>query len=160
FASLILTLLSLIVPSYTRIFVDHFLVGGLQQWIPYLLLGMGGTAVVMIGVAWLQQHYLLRLETKLAITTSSRFVWHSLRLPIDFFFPRHTADISLRISINDRIARLLSGELATNLLNVVLVVFYVVMMIQYDLLLTALGVLVALLNIVTLRLVSRWRVDA
>jgi NHLM bacteriocin system ABC transporter peptidase/ATP-binding protein len=121
---------------------------------------MGGTAVLIIAAAWLQQHYLLRLETKLAITTSSRFVWHILRLPIDFFYQRHTADISVRIGINDRIARLLSGELATNLLNVILILFYTVVMIQYDVLLTAIGVLMTILNIVTLRLVSRWRIDA
>jgi ABC-type bacteriocin/lantibiotic exporter with double-glycine peptidase domain len=159
-ASLILTLLGLIVPSYTRIFVDQYLVGGLNNWISYLLLAMGGTAVLIIAAAWLQQHYLLRLETKLAITTSSRFVWHILRLPIDFFYQRHTADISVRIGINDRIALLLSGELATNLLNVILILFYTVVMIQYDVLLTAIGVLMAVLNIVTLRLVSRWRIDA
>ncbi len=160
FASLMLTILGLIVPSYTRIFIDHYLVAGLTTLIPYLLLAMGGTVAMMIGIGWLQQHYLLRLETKLAITMSSRFVWHILRLPIDFFYQRHTADISVRININDRIARLLSGELATNLLNIILILFYVVVMIQYDLLLTGVGVLMALLNIVTLRIVSRWRVDA
>ncbi len=64
------------------------------------------------------------------------------------------------MSINDRVAQLLSGELATNFLNVGLIVFYIAVMYQYDRLLTVLGVMIALLNIVALRYVSRRRVDA
>jgi NHLM bacteriocin system ABC transporter peptidase/ATP-binding protein len=159
-ASLCLVFLGLAVPSYTRIFVDRFLVGGLKSWLFYLFLIMGATALVQGLFTWLQQQHLLRLETKLATSTSAKFFWHVMRLPIEFFLQRFPGDIGTRVSINDRVAQMLSGEVATSLLNVALILFYVVVMARYDPLLTALGVLIALLNIVTLRYVSRRRTDA
>ncbi len=159
-ATLCLTVLGLVVPSYTRIFVDRFLVAGLKGWMIALIIFMGITASMQMALTWLQQNHLLRLETKLAITTSAKFFWHVLRLPIEFFIQRFAGDVSVRVSINDRVAQLLSGDLATNLLNVGLIIFYVVVMYQYDPLLTGLGVVIALLNIVALRYISRRRVDA
>lgn len=159
-ASLCLTLLGLTIPSFTRIFVDRFLVQGFTSWVLPLLLIMAATALILGAFTWLQQYHLLRLETKLAVTTSAQFVWHVLRLPIDFFNQRRAADISIRVAINDNIAQLLSGELATNALNIILIIFYLLVMIQYDLVLTGVGILMALLNMLSLRLVSRRRVDA
>jgi NHLM bacteriocin system ABC transporter peptidase/ATP-binding protein len=159
-ASLCLTLLGLAVPSFTRIFVDRFLVQGFESWVLPLMLLIGTVALVLAGFTWLQQLHLLRLETKLSVTTSAQFFWHVLRLPIDFFNQRRAADISVRVGINDSIAQLLSGELATNALNIVLILFYLIVMIQYDVVLTGVGILMASLNIIALRLVSRRRVDA
>lgn len=158
--SLWLTLLSLIVPAFTGIFVDRYLVQGLTTWIAPLLLLMCIVALMLGGLTWLQQYYLLRLEAKLAITTSAQFFWHVLQLPIEFFNQRRAADVSVRVGINDRIAILLSGEVATNLIRIVLIVFYLVVMIQYDVILTVVGVFMAVLNIIALRYFSRRRVDA
>jgi NHLM bacteriocin system ABC transporter peptidase/ATP-binding protein len=149
----------LVVPSFSQIFVDGVLVQGMYDWVRPLLLAMGMTAVVLGGLTWLQQQYLLRLEGKLALATSAQFFWHVLRLPIGFFAQRFSGEIGARVPINDRIATLLSGQLATNALNVVLIAFYAVLMLQYDVLLTVLGVCVASLNVAALRYVSRKRTD-
>lgn len=159
-ASLLLTFLGVIVPSYTRIFIDQFLVNHIDVWVLPLLAAMLITIPVIYGLSWLQQHHLLRLETKLAISTSGQYFWHILRLPIDFFNQRYTADISIRVAINDDIARLLSGELATNFLNILLIIIYFYLMIQYNVLLTLIGVGIAGINIVALRYFSRRRKDA
>jgi ABC-type bacteriocin/lantibiotic exporter with double-glycine peptidase domain len=106
------------------------------------------------------QRILLRLETKLAISTSGKFFWHVLGLPIEFFTQRYAGDIGSRVAINDEVASLLSGELATALLNFVLIAFYAVLMLHYDVLLTVIGIVIAMLNILALRFVSRRRVDA
>ncbi|MCA9987299.1 MAG: NHLP family bacteriocin export ABC transporter peptidase/permease/ATPase subunit [Anaerolineales bacterium] len=158
-ATLCLTILGLVIPSFTRIFIDRILVRGLDSWILPLLIAMGVTLLFSLVLNALRQHYLLRLETKLAISGSSQFLWHVLRLPVDFFLQRRAADISVRVYTNDQLAQLLSGQVATNLLNVFLVLFYVLVMIQYDLLLTGVGVLIALLNMLVLRLIARRRVD-
>jgi NHLM bacteriocin system ABC transporter peptidase/ATP-binding protein len=156
---LALVVTGFIIPVFSRVFVDSVLVEG-QDWVRPLLIGMGLTALMQAAWTWLQQYYLLRLETRLAISTSSKFLWHVLSLPIEFFSQRYAGDISARVSINDRVAHLLSGELATAVLNVVLVVFYVLLMLQYDVLLTVIGVVIATVNILALRFVTRSRVDA
>jgi NHLM bacteriocin system ABC transporter peptidase/ATP-binding protein len=158
--TLCLTILGLITPVFIRIFVDQYLIAGLSTWIGPLLLAMGVTVVVLGATTWLRLYYLLRLEAKLTLTTSAQFFWHVLRLPIEFFTQRRAADISVRVDSNHQVAQLLSSEIATNLFNLVLVIFYVVVMIQYDVILTVIGVLIAGLNIIALRIISRRRVDA
>src|SRR5207253_2068120 len=113
----------LLVPSFGRIFVDDVLIGGARGWLGPLLLTMALTALLRAALIWLQQTHLSRLETKLALTSSSKFLWHVLRLPIEFFQQRSAGDVGGRVAVNDRVARLLSGELATNVLNVVMIVF-------------------------------------
>lgn len=157
--SLILVIPGLLVPTFTQVFVDNVLIQG-QAWLGPLLLALGLTAVVRAVLTWMQQHYLLRLETKLALATSSRFFWHVLRLPIPFFTQRYGGEIGARVAINDRVAQLLSGELATAVLNLFLVVFYIILLLLYDPLLTLIGVTIAMLNIGVLRYISRRRIDA
>lgn len=159
-AGLALVLPSLAIPTFSKIFVDDVLVGGAQSWIRPLLVGMGATAVVVAVLTWLQQSYLLRLETKLAASTSGRFFWHVLRLPFKFFTQRFGGEIGSRVEINDRVARMLSAELATTVLSCATVVFFALLMIQYDAVLTLMGVAVAAINIAALRYVSRKRKDA
>lgn len=159
-AALLLVFLGLVVPAYTRIFVDRYMVGELKSWLPYLFAFMGVTGLLQIVLTWLQQQQLLRFETRLSITTSTRFFWHVLRLPIEFFIQRYSGDINARVSINERVAQFLAGDVATNLLNILLIFFYALVMMQYDVMLTVIGVAIALLNLATLQFISRRREDA
>lgn len=158
-ASLGLIIPGLLVPTFSRIFVDDILVRG-REWIVPLLIAMGVTAVVRAGLTWLQQYYLLRMETKLALSSSSQFFWHILRLPIQFFHQRMSGEIATRVEINDRVAKLLSGELATTLLSIILVAFYAILMFQYDIILTLISISIVALNVVALRYFARKRRDA
>jgi NHLM bacteriocin system ABC transporter peptidase/ATP-binding protein len=149
----------MITPTFSRIFVDDILVRGLTHWMTPLLWVMGAVASVTILLVWLQQRYLLRFETKLALESSAKFFWHVLQLPVEFFSQRYAGEIGNRVELNDRIARLLSGELATTALGVMVIAFYAVLMVQYDLVLAAIAVVTAALNMAALRYVSRLRTD-
>jgi len=159
-ASLLLVIPGLVIPSFSKIFVDDYLVLGLTDRIRPLLLAMAITAGLRGILTWFQQAYLLRMETRLALTASSRFLWHVLHLPIEFFTQRYAGDVSGRVTANDRVAQLLSGDLATNMVNVVQVAFYALVMAFYDPVLTVVGVGLALLNVVGLKIVARRREDA
>jgi NHLM bacteriocin system ABC transporter peptidase/ATP-binding protein len=158
-ASLFLVIPGLVVPVFLRVFVDDVLVGG-RNWITPLLVGMGMAVIVTAILTGIQQMYLLRLETKLSLSGSSRFFWHILHLPVEFFTQRYAGDIALRVQVNDRVAQLLSGDLATAAISLLLAVFYALLMLQYDALLTVIGIVIAGLNIFALRYISRRRVDA
>ena len=149
----------MISPTFSRIFVDNVLVKGLTHWMTPLLWAMGGVAAVTMLLVWLQQRYLLRFETKLALDSSARFFWHVLRLPVEFFAQRYAGEIGNRVELNDRIAWLLSGELATTALGVMVIAFYAVLMVQYDVALATIAVVTAVLNMAALRYVSRKRTD-
>ncbi|MBC8078448.1 MAG: ATP-binding cassette domain-containing protein, partial [Chloroflexales bacterium] len=159
-ANLALVVPALVIPSFTRVFVDEYLIRGTQDVVAPLIGGMAFAAVVYGGLTWLQQHYLLRLETRLTLHSSSTFLWHVLRLPTSFFTQRSAGEIGSRVAINDRVASLLSDRLTKALLDLLVVAFYLALMLQYDVILTVLGVLIAAINFAVLRLVSRWRSDA
>jgi NHLM bacteriocin system ABC transporter peptidase/ATP-binding protein len=158
-AGLALAVPSLVVPVFSKVFVDSVLLESRRDWLPPLLFGMGTAGLLMGLLTWIQQVYLLRLETRLAVGSSSRFLWHVLRLPTEFFSQRYAGDISSRVAINDRVAQLLSRDLATNALGAVMIVFFAAVLFQYDAVLTLIGIAVVSLNVAALRYVSRKRVD-
>jgi NHLM bacteriocin system ABC transporter peptidase/ATP-binding protein len=158
-ASLFLVVPGLLVPTFSKIFVDRILVQQMQSWIKPLLLAIALTAVVRGVLSWMQQRYLLRMETKLALSSSARFFRHVFRLPMDFFSQRFAGEIGNRVQLNDSVAKLLSGQLATTFMNLIMIVFYGALLFVYDFWLTILGITIAALNLLALRLVSRKRTD-
>ncbi|MGL5079810.1 MAG: NHLP family bacteriocin export ABC transporter peptidase/permease/ATPase subunit, partial [Waterburya sp.] len=159
-AGLLLTLVGLVVPVFTQVFVDEILIQGRQHWLRPLLLTMAIAAIIQGGLTLLRLRYLRRLKIKLAVGMSSRFLWHILRLPVSFYAQRFAGEISNRTSLNDQVADILSGQLATTAIDTLMLGFYVVVMSQYDLVLTVIVVGFALINVITLQKISRQRKDA
>lgn len=157
--SLFLVIPGLVIPSFIQIFIDKYLINGYSGFVMPLLLIMGATLIINAVLVYLQQYYLLKLETKLALTTSSKFLWHVFHLPIAFFTQRYSGEIGNRVSLNDKVAKLLSGDLANAALNVIVVIFYAILMFSYDVPLTLIGILMAGLNVGVIKYVSRARKD-
>jgi NHLM bacteriocin system ABC transporter peptidase/ATP-binding protein len=159
-ATLAMVVPTITVPVLARVFVDRFLVGGMHDWLHPLLIVMSLAAIASAAVTWLQQSTLLKMEMSLSLSGSSQFFWHVLRLPMEFFSQRDSGDISQRVGINDTVASVLSGELATNVVGMLLIGFYAALMFQYNVTLTLIGIAIAILNLAALRYVSRRRTDA
>ncbi|MBR9813721.1 NHLP family bacteriocin export ABC transporter peptidase/permease/ATPase, partial [bacterium] len=155
-----LVLPALVIPAFTKIFIDQYLVNQLSDWVPMLLLAMAGMLCLSALLTWLQQRALLRLETRLALSSSSRFLWHVLQLPLAFFSQRHPGEIASRVTVNDRVARLLSGEFANLALSMLTMLFFFALMLAYDWVLASLSAAIALVNVVMLRLFNALRADA
>ncbi len=157
--SFLLIFPGLIVPSFQSTFVDEILGKDQRGWILWFLAAMALTAAFNALLSWVQTYYLLRFQTKLALTSSARFFWHVLRLPPEFYAQRFAGEISSRVALNDSVASLLSGRLAKAALNCLMIVFYGVVMWLYEPNLTVLVVILAALNFLTLSTVSRLRTD-
>ncbi|MDI2130080.1 NHLP family bacteriocin export ABC transporter peptidase/permease/ATPase subunit [Yinghuangia seranimata] len=159
-ASLLLVVPGIAAPAFTRVYIDRVLTGHSPSYLVPLLGAMAMAAAATLILTSVQRHYLLRLEIRMGLVSSARFFRHLLRLPVDFFLQRRPAEVAKRVSGNDTVAEILSRDLALTVVNLVLVLFYAVLLVRYDLLLGVLGVGMALLNIVVLRWVSRAREDA
>lgn len=159
-AGFLLVLPTLALPAFSRIFIDNVLLAKRLDWLPYVLLGMGLTVLLQALLTGLQLRYLRALRIKLSVGMTSRFVWHVLRLPVGFYAQRFAGEISDRIDLNDSVASVLSGRLTTTAISMVMIVFYAIAMLQYDVPLTIIVVTFAAINIITLQWVSRSRTDA
>ncbi|PXY46698.1 NHLP family bacteriocin export ABC transporter peptidase/permease/ATPase subunit [Flavobacterium hydrophilum] len=158
-ASLFLIIPGLVIPSFLKVFIDKYLINNFSGFVMPLLLIMGAILIINAVLVYLQQYFLLKLETKLALVTSSKFLWHVFHLPIAFFTQRYSGEVGNRVSLNDKVAKLLSGDLANAALNVIAVLFYAALMFSYDVTLTLIGIFMAGLNILILRYVSTARKD-
>jgi NHLM bacteriocin system ABC transporter peptidase/ATP-binding protein len=157
---LFLVVPGLVIPTFSRVFVDEFLVANRASIVKPLLLGMAITLVLQGVLTWLQRYYLLRLETKLALSTSASFFNHIMRLPVGYFAQRFAGEIGSRVAINDKVAGVVSGKLATTAIDSFLVIFYALLMFRYSMSLTFIVIGVALCNVVAIRVVGRVRTDA
>lgn len=158
-AGLCLTVIGLVIPCYLKVYVDHYLIGRDTHWLKPLLWIMLLTPILQVAIGWLQQNVILRLNTKLALSMSAQFFHHLLRLPIEFYAQRYCGEVQSRLALNDRVAVLLTGQLSGTILNCMTAVFFVIVMAQYSLLLTSVGVLGSLLNLAALSFVARKRTD-
>ncbi|MEH2002627.1 MAG: NHLP family bacteriocin export ABC transporter peptidase/permease/ATPase subunit [Nostoc sp.] len=159
-AGFFLTVVGLVIPVFSQVFVDDILVEGRQLWLRPLLVGMAIAAILQGSLTLLRLRYLRRLKIKLAVGMSSRFLWHILRLPVSFYAQRFAGEISNRTTLNDQVADVLAGRLATTIIDTFMVFFYALVMVQYDWVLTLIVVSFAAVNVLTLQLISRQRVDA
>ncbi|MGI2908768.1 NHLP family bacteriocin export ABC transporter peptidase/permease/ATPase subunit [Tolypothrix sp. VBCCA 56010] len=158
-AGFFLVIPGLAMPTFSQVFVDQVLVQGREDWLRPLIFAMLFTALLSGLLTRLQLQLLRRMKIKLAMGMSSKFIWHLLHLPVSFYDQRFAGEISSRIQLNDRLANLLSGKLATTIISAVMVIFYAVVMLQYDKMLTLIGIAFVVVNLVALQWVARLRVD-
>jgi ATP-binding cassette, subfamily C, bacterial len=159
-AGFLLVIPGLAIPVFTQVFVQDILIQNRYEWLRPLLAGIVITSFLNGFLTLLQLQFLRKMKIKLSVGMSSKFVWHILRLPVSFYAQRFAGEISSRVRLNDRLANLLSGQLATTAISVVMVIFYAAVMLQYNKLLTIIGIAFVLFNLAILQLVSRQRVDA
>ncbi|MFM7364838.1 MAG: NHLP family bacteriocin export ABC transporter peptidase/permease/ATPase subunit [Cuspidothrix sp.] len=159
-AGLMLTIPKLAVPAFMQVFVDEILVENRTEWLRPMLLGMVIVALMRGLLARLRLTYLRKLLVKLSVSMSGQFLWHTIRLPIGFYAQRFAGEISSRAQLNNQVAEILSGRLATTVIDSMMMVFYALIMFLYDPLLTLIATLFAAANFIALQSLSRNRVDA
>jgi NHLM bacteriocin system ABC transporter peptidase/ATP-binding protein len=157
---LLLIIPNIVNPSFNRVFIDEYLIGDKTDILRPLLSTMGVSILFMLILVAVQRHFLLRLETKLALTTSAKFFTHVIRLPMEFFSQRYAGEIGSRVLINDKVAKVLSDKMVTTALDLMALLFFALVMLQYDVWLTLACVSFAMLNLVGVKVVQRPRVDA
>ena len=95
-------------------------------------MALGALVVFQTIVSILQAVYLLKLRGKLAVSANARFMWHVLRLPVEFFSQRYAGDIAQRQQSNEMIAETLISQLGPLALNLGVMAFYFCLMIRYS----------------------------
>ncbi|MEV6399708.1 NHLP family bacteriocin export ABC transporter peptidase/permease/ATPase subunit [Streptomyces sp. NPDC051907] len=156
-ASLLLVAVGAAVPALSRTYIDMFLIGQQTSLLGPLFASMAAMVVLTAVLTGLQQANLLRGRIISSTLSSARFMRHLLRLPVTFFAQRSPADLVQRLQSNDAVAETLARDLAAAGVDGVVVILYAVLLWSYDPQLTVIGVLIALLNIVAMRIVIRLR---
>ncbi|MDP6123230.1 MAG: NHLP family bacteriocin export ABC transporter peptidase/permease/ATPase subunit [Arenicellales bacterium] len=159
-AGLLLTIPGLFIPVFTQIYLDQILAEQRFEWLMPLLFVLGLTVLFKMVAEATKFVFLRRLRMHLAISMSSQFFWHLLRLPSGYYSQRYTGEIASRQGLNDGLAEILSGRIAGTVLSIVMMVFYLILLLSYNVALTLLGITFAGINFLALRLLRTKRIDA
>lgn len=155
----IASLIGIVVPVFSRIFLDRLLTGLNLNWLYPFMLAFAGIALLQIIVSAIREVYSLKMNGKLAIVASSSFIWHVLHLPMGFFAQRSAGDIASRHSLNEGIASSIIEKLAPLLLDACMLVFYLFVMLTYSVPLTLIGIAVAFINLFISRYIANKRMN-
>ncbi|WP_399034432.1 NHLP family bacteriocin export ABC transporter peptidase/permease/ATPase subunit [Streptomyces sp. ASQP_92] len=156
-ASLLLVAVGAALPALSRTYIDLFLIGHQTSLLGVLFAAMGAMVALTVVLTWLQQANLLRGRVISSTLSSARFFRHLLRLPVTFFAQRSPADLVQRLQSNDAVAETLARDLTAAAVDGVVVLLYAALLWTYDPQLTVIGVGIALLNVVAMRVVVRLR---
>ena len=146
-------------PILKQNFVDRILSGTDPEWLLPFILIVGGLGITTVLATLAQQIFNYKILGRLAIEGNSTFMWKILRLPISFFSQRMVGDIQQRKNTNAGIAETLINVFAPLVLNLGILIVYLVLMIRRSLILTAIGVVAVVLNVILSQLLIRKRVD-
>ena len=157
--TVISSLLGVITPAFSRIFLDRLLTRENPGWLMPFVLAFAGIGVVQLIVAVIQAVYSLRISGKLAVVGNTTFMWKILRMPMEFFSQRMAGDIQGRQSANAMIAEQLVNTFAPLVLEAAMMVFYLVVMLRYSVVLTLIGLFSVLANLVISQIVLKKRIN-
>ncbi len=146
-------------PVFSQIFLDDILAKKHTDWMFNFCLAMTVSWVVCGTMTWLQAVILTRWQKKLTLADSSSFFWHLLRLPMQFFNQRFAGEVASRVGYNESIAGVLSGPAATAILNFFVAIFYLLLLLQYDVTLTLIGVFFSSIDIIVFFALRRHLTD-
>ena len=157
--ALITSVIGIINPAFSRVFMDRLLTGQNPEWLYPFIIFMLIFALIQILVSGVRTVYMLKIQGKLAIVANSGFMWHVLRLPMEFFSQRMAGDIAARQATNESIASTLIDEFAPLIIDFVMLIFYLVIMFRYSPLLTLVGILSVVINLFVARTISKQRIN-
>jgi NHLM bacteriocin system ABC transporter peptidase/ATP-binding protein len=157
FASLLLTLLGVITPGFTRAFIDTVLISGDGSIKVTFLALMSVTIASLAVLTGLRQSFLLRVRIVSSTRSSAQFLRHLFRLPVGFYSQRSPADIAARMQSNDSVATTMSNDLSSTAINIVVIVAYALLLWKYSALLTVICISISMINIAAVQIAARAR---
>lgn len=157
--SVIASLIGIIEPAFSRIFLDRLLTGQNPDWFKPFIYGLLALSVVRLVVAFIQAVFSAKINAKIAAVGSTTFMWKVLRLPMEFFSQRMVGDIQLRKGMNASIAGKLVTTFAPLVIEAVMMIFYLVVMLRYSWILSLIGISSIFINLLISQIISKKRVN-
>ena len=157
--TLIAALTGILTSAFSRFFVDNLLTGQAPQWSAGFFLLFGAVIVFQVASLCIKAIYLLKLRGKMAVIANSSFLWHILRLPVEFFEQRMAGDIVQRQQSNSMIAETLIQTFTPLLLDGTAMIFNLLIMINYSPILALAGIVSVVVNLVIAKVIADKRVN-
>ena len=157
--TIITSLVSIILMAFSKFFLDELLTGrNIGLFIPFIS-GIIILSLIQIATSWIKTINMLKINGKMAVIGNTTYFWNVLHKPMEFFSQRMTGDLIGRQGENSGIANTLVQTVAPLTLNVVMMIFYLIIMLKYNVFLSIIGILSLFGNVYFSRILSKKRVN-
>ena len=157
--TIIASLIGIIEPAFSRIFIDRLLTGQNPDWFIPFIWALAALSALEIIISFIEAVFEARISAKIDAVGSTSFMWKVLRMPMDFFSQRMAGDIQDRKGSNASVAESLVGTFSPLVIEACMMVFYLVVMIRYSVLLSLVGIVSILINAAMARIISKKRTN-
>ena len=157
--TILVSLIGIIKPAFQRVFLDRIITGENVDWVYPFMSALMLLMLTELVVGCVKSIYTYKIEGKLAVIANSKYMWHILRLPMEFFSQRMAGDIADRQRKNETVAKELIQTLAPVTLNAVLTVVYLAVMFSYSAPLACIGVAATVINLLVANYISQKRIN-
>jgi ATP-binding cassette, subfamily B, bacterial len=123
-ASVVLQVLGLTLPLFTKVIVDQVLPRQMTDIMPILALGMIILVLTQLAGTYLRSALLMRLKASLDPQMMLNFFEHVFTLPYQFFQTRPSGDLLMRLTSNSTIRETLTIQTSSVILDGLLVIGY------------------------------------
>lgn len=154
FIGILLVFPGLMLPVLSQVFLDDILSDGNTNWFFGLMVFMFSAIILQAGLTLYRNKILVRLQKKMVLLSAREFLYNMFRLPISFFDQRYVGDLSGRVSNNANVSSFLAGDLAETILNIFIAVFYLILLVIYSPILTAIAVSTVIINMIIVKVTS------
>ena len=154
--SVMLAIPGMVIPSLSRIFVDEVL-GPNANWLAPMIMALGGATLVTLFLTWFQRLAFRSLSIGFITQNTSRMFFRLLRLPMLFHMQRSPGEIQFRLSLNNQLAEMISGQVGSAIAGMFMLVCYGALLLTYDVPLALTGLTIAAINLIVLTAVARFR---
>ena len=115
--TIISSLIGIIRPAFSRIFIDRLLTGQNPEWLYPFVIALALLAAIELLVFFISIGVNHRMDGKMASYGNTSFMWKVLRLPMEFFSQRIAGDIQQRQGTNDSVSDTLVNTFASGFLQ-------------------------------------------
>ena len=157
--TIITALIGMISPAFQRVFLDRILSKQQPEWLMPLIGAMLALTLLQFIAGCINSVYSMKIEGKLAIISNSRYMWHILRLPMQFYAQRMAGDIADRQKKNESIAKELIRTLAPMVLHALLAIVYFVILLSYSVPLALISLAATIINLFVARMISNKKIN-
>ena len=157
--TLIASLSAILMTAFLRFFVDNILTAKVPQWRTGFFVLLGLVILSQILSLVIKAVCLLRIQGKMAAVANTSFLWHILRLPVEFFEQRMAGDIVDRQQYNQQISNVLINTLTPLILDSATMIFNLAIMVNYSPSLALIAILAVCVNLALARVISLKRIN-
>jgi ATP-binding cassette, subfamily B, bacterial len=130
-ASVLLQILGLALPVFTKILIDDVLPLQMTNLVTIMGVGFLLLFLTQLFTSYLRAALLIYLQGRLDLELMLGFFDHLLRLPFAFFHQRNSGDLLMRLASNATIREMLTNQTISTILDGGLVVVYFLILLTY-----------------------------